>query len=218
MTKSSKPSQMVEKLVNKGVRGISNADGLLSIGWSVDGLSVIERISGTDVPTAGVDKKASGHGVPAYGAAGFSADSFAIDGTDLIPCAQVQTPSNTPSCSVPVAAGKTGYAARVENYERIRQDPTSNTWTVTAKNGTSSLYIALDGGTAVSTFRWHLASVTDTRGNHIDYTWTCDAAFQCDISTIAYKNQGSSTAVSTITFYKETRPDPITYHCRRYNA
>ena len=94
----------------RGVRNVPGAGGLLGIGWSIDGLSVLERASGSPVPAAGVDKAPGGRGVPAYGAAGLPADGFVLDGNELVACAEIQNPASTPSCAVPVAAGQTGFA------------------------------------------------------------------------------------------------------------
>jgi RHS repeat-associated protein len=193
----------------RGVRNISSSGGLLGIGWQLDGLSVIERISGNAAPAAGTDKMASGHGVPAYGAN----DSFELDGEELISCSQIQTPGSTPSCATPVAVGQTAYVTRIENFQRVRQDPTANTWIVTAKDGTQSLYTSLESGaTSATAFRWHLKSVTDRRGNHVDYAWSCNATNECTISTINYVNQGATpVTTSQIQFDTDVRPDPVTY-------
>lgn len=119
---------------SRGVRNIPSVGGWSGVGWSIDGPSSIKRISGTAVPAAGTDKKASGMGAPAYGAAGLPADSYALDGLELIPCAQIQAPTATPSCAVGgTTASNIGYAARRENYMRLRQNTTANTWVVTAK-------------------------------------------------------------------------------------
>jgi RHS repeat-associated protein len=198
---------------SRGIRNIPNAGGLLGVGWSIDGLSVIERTSGT-VFTAGTNKPASGRGVPAYGAAGFAPDSFALDGEELVPCAQVISPLATPSCAVAVAApppgGVLAYAPRVENFQRIRQDTTNNTWEITAKEGVRYVYYAFEGGTSATTFRWQLATVYDRRGNRVDYNWYCTNT-PCIISSITYKNAGSTEALYTIYFSYELRPDPISF-------
>ncbi len=194
---------------SRGVRNISSAGGLLGLGWQLDGLSAIDRISGSAAPAAGTDKMASGHGVPAYGAD----DSFALDGEELIPCAQIQTPDSSPSCATPVAGGQTAYVTRIENFQRVRQDTTANTWIVTAKDGTQSVYSSLEAGaTSASAFRWHLKSVTDRRGNHVDYAWSCNATNECTIATISYVNQGATPfTTSQIQFDTDLRPDPVTY-------
>jgi RHS repeat-associated protein len=196
----------------RNLRNIPSAGGWLGIGWSLDGLSGIDRISGSPVPVAGQDKTPSGMGTPAYGAASLPPDSFALDGAELIPCAQIQNQASTPSCFVGGTSGTLiGYAARVENYMRVRQNTTANTWEVTAKDGTKFIYGAVEGGTSSTTYRWLLTQVLDRRGNHVDYAYTCSAGLECTIDTITYLNQGSASVVATIKFYKETRPDTWSY-------
>ena len=193
-------------------RNIPSAGGWLGISWSLDGLSAIDRISGSPVPVAGQDKAPSGMGTPAYGAASLPADSFALDGGELIPCAQIQNQTSTPSCFVGGTSGTLiGYGARIENYMRIRQNTTANTWEVTAKDGTKFVYSAVEGGTSSTTYRWLLTQVLDRRGNHVDYAYNCSAGLECTIDTITYLNQGSASVVATIKFYKETRPDAWSY-------
>jgi YD repeat-containing protein len=196
---------------SRGVRNIPSAGGILGVGWSMGGLSTIERTSGSFAPVAGQDIRTGGHGVPSYGAAGMPPDGFALDGSELIACTVVANPSSTPSCAVPVAAGQLGFATRIENFERIRQVTASNTWEVAGKTGIKSIYTSLEGSDPTQTFRWHLASVIDRRGNHVDYTWSCNTTFECTISSIKYFNQASATAVSEISFITEARPDVITY-------
>ncbi len=155
----------------RGIRNIPSAGGILGIGWSLDGVSVIERVSGSKVPAGGQNKETGGRGVPAYGALGPSiSDSFSLDGDELIPCSQVAGPASTPTCSVAVASGETGFAARIENYKRIRQ--TGNRWEVTASDGTIYRYEAYESTSFSQTFRWYLTKVTDTSGNFLDYAWT----------------------------------------------
>ena len=55
---------------SRGIRNIPSSGGILGVGWSMGGLSTIERISGSFAPVAGQDIKTGGRGVPAYGAAG----------------------------------------------------------------------------------------------------------------------------------------------------
>jgi Salmonella virulence plasmid 65kDa B protein len=85
---------------SRGIRNIPSVGGWSGVGWSINGLSSITRVSGTPAPVGAVDKKKSGMGAPAYGAVGLPADSFELDGVELIPCGQIQTQANSPSCSV----------------------------------------------------------------------------------------------------------------------
>jgi hypothetical protein len=172
-------------------------------------LSIIQRVTGSTNP-AGVS---GGRGSPSYGASGLNADAFTLDDEELIPCASLSTAAqtSTPSCS-----GSTGYAARVENYLRIRRDTsTTNAWEVTAKDGTLYRYQTLESGGPNATFRWYLNKVTDRSGNHVDYEYYCPspAEKECVISAIKYRNYDSSTVRATITFDRETtdRPDVLTY-------
>jgi hypothetical protein len=193
----------------RGIRNIASVGGWTGIGWTIDGMSTIERISGSAVPAVGQPKLPSGMGAPAWGAAGLPPDSYMIDGAELIPCAEVQNQASTPSC---LAGGMTasliGYAPRVENYIRIRFNTANNTWEVTGKDGLKQIYSSVEGGTTTTTFRWLLTSVVDRRGNHVDYAYTCSAGVECLISMITYLNQGSVTPVATIKFYAEARPGP----------
>jgi RHS repeat-associated protein len=192
---------------SRGIRNIASVGGWTGIGWTIGGLSAIERVSGSPIPAAGQPKLPSGMGAPAWGAPGLPPDSFMLDGAILIPCAEVQNQSSTPSCaSGGMSASLIGYAPRIENYVRIRFNTANNTWEVTAKDGTKQIYGSVEGGTTTSTFRWLLTSVVDRRGNHIDYSYACSFGNECLISNIDYYNQGSATSVATIKFYSELRP------------
>ncbi len=193
----------------RGIRNIPSAGGILGIGWSLDGVSVIERVSGSKAPAGGQNKESGGRGAPAYDAAGLPPDSFSLDGDELIPCAQVAGTASTPSCYVPAASGETRYAARIENYKRIRQ--TGNRWDVTASDGTIYRYETYEPADFSQTFRWYLTKVTDTSGNYLDYAWTCNGDFECRINRIDYVNSGTTTAVASVKFYVENRDDIVRY-------
>lgn len=194
---------------SRGTRNLAGTGGWLGAGWKLDGVSVIERVSGAPVPAAGQPKRPSGRGSPAYGASGLPPDSFILDGEELLLCTELQTPSSSPSCAAPVAVGLTGYAGRVENYLRIRQNSAANIWEVTARDGTKYEYSAVQGGAATTAFRWHLAKVTDRRGNHVDYAYSCTTGNECTLSTIGYVNQGASSPFATIAFHYDARPESI---------
>lgn len=189
----------------RGIRNIPSVGGTLGVGWSIGGLSVIERTGGT---SATPSVKSGGHGVPAYGAASLPADGYALDGAELIECTKVSNPATSPSCLVPIQAGEIAYAARNENYERIRSNAASNTWTVTSKTGIVSMYSSLEG---TNPFRWHLTSVTDRRGNSAKYEWACNPTFECSIAAIKMLNQAATTPYAEVLFITEARPDVITY-------
>lgn len=191
-----------------GIRNLSPVGGELGIGWTLRGVSAIQRVSGTAAPAAGQTKQVSGRGAPNYGAAGFPADSFVLDGTELVSCTEVADPSSSPSCATGGGAGS--WTSRVETYLRIRQNTSSNTWEVTGRDGTRSVYTSLEGQSAQYTYRWHLSSVIDSRGNHVDYGWSCNYG-HCTIASIRAYSQGSGAAASEILFHMLDRPDPLTY-------
>ncbi len=158
----------------------SRGNGLAGVGWSLSGLSVIERAS-------------PGKGTPAYD----GSDIFLLDGQELVPCV---TGTISPSCDT----GGT-HATEVESYIRIKQDTTANTWEVTGRDGTLTTYTAVMGPNTTApanTYRWAIASVVDTHTNTVTYSWWCSGTpiVQCYAETIAYNG-------STITFHWETRPD-----------
>ena len=193
---------------SSGLRNLPPAGAELGVGWTLRGVSAIQRVSGTAPPAAGQNKQASGRGAPAYGAAGFPADSFVLDGTELVPCSQVAAPGSTPSCAT--GGGSGAWTSRVETFLRIRQIPASNSWEVTGRDGVRSVYTSLEGLPAEQTYRWHLASVTDRRGNRVDYGWSCEFA-HCTIASIRAFSLGSGAPASEIIFHTQDRPDRITY-------
>jgi RHS repeat-associated protein len=196
----------------RGIRNTPSAGSILGVGWSIGGLSLIERVAGSQAPVVNADKKPGGRGVPAYGAAGLPLDGFVLDGQELVPCDQIQNPSSSPSCAIVTEAGQLAYTARNETYDRIRQKPIDNTWEITGRNGIKSVYRAFFASdtTSSQTFRWYLAGVFDRRGNHVDYTWSCDIS-DCVIAKIGMFNQGSGTPFSEILIINEIRSDVITY-------
>lgn len=194
----------------RNIRNLPGAGGWIGVGWSLSGLSTIERVTGSPVPAVGQPKVPGGRGSPGYGATGLQPDSFTLDGDELIACAEVQNPSSSPSCAAPVASGFTGYSARIENYLRIRRNSASNIWEVTARDGTKYEYTAVQGGTSATAFRWHLTKATDRRGNHVDYAYSCTSSNECTLTTISYVNQASATPIATIAFHYEARPESLT--------
>jgi hypothetical protein len=128
-------------LTYDSARKVSNfgqPGGELGIGWTLSGLSVIERVSGT-TKVAGQDKPASARGLPHYGLiAGMPEDSFTLDGQELIACTEIQNPASSPSCAVPTTTGETAYTTRVESFLRIRRS--GEGWTVTNTRGIVSTY------------------------------------------------------------------------------
>ncbi|MBI2394387.1 MAG: hypothetical protein HYV09_32755 [Deltaproteobacteria bacterium] len=138
-----------------------------------------------------ITRASKGAGAPKYDAT----DVFYFDGQELVPCA---SGSSSPSCMT----GGT-HSTKIESYGKIRFDAPSNTWTVWQKDGTRSLYVPVyDAGPGI--FRWGLSSVADTHGNAVSYGWWCDPGADCYPDSISYNG-------TSIRFYREARPDPITF-------
>ncbi|MBV7518870.1 RHS repeat-associated core domain-containing protein [Ensifer sp. ENS12] len=162
--------------------------GYTGFAWGLDGLDVIERAS-------------PGYGVPAYDAS----DVYLLNGSELVACASGMVSA---SC----ATGGT-HANENEDYRRIRFDSASNTWTVTARDGTVSLFRSVaamanfnpTAGTPEydlnQTGRYVLASVTDTNGNAITYQYTCPDLPMCLPERITYNNNYYTH------FFYDARPD-----------
>jgi len=170
-------------------------NGPLGMGWRVDGLSVIQRAS-------------PGRGVPTYD----SSDVYLLDGQELAPCGQTGTANA--SCS---ASGT--HTTKIESLVRVTRNGSAN-WILRARDGTRLTYLPLDDE---QDYRWRLSTVADTHGNTVTYNYACPAVPdlpnqpnippfifnsnepECYIDTISY-NQ------TTVTFYREQRPDIFTYN------
>jgi RHS repeat-associated protein len=174
---------------NRGLSAGRALAGWVGTGWSLEGFSSIVRVS------------------PKRGAPLFqSNDRWLLDGEELAPCT-----SGTGGASC-----KTGgmYTTRVESYRRIKYAESSNTWTVTARDGTIYTYKS-SGSVGVDNppdppnslllrhYHYVLTSARDTHGNEVKYEYDCKTAAVCYLSKITY-NQTS------ITFYRETKPDKMT--------
>lgn len=154
--------------------------GWLGDGWTVNGISRIERAS-------------PGRGAPRYD----STDVFLLDGQELIPCA---TGSVSPSC-------KTGgtHSTKMENYFRIALSGsgTSAIWTITAKDGKKFIYqpVYLVSNNSV-VFKWGVRQVIDTKSNTVTYSWGSNLYGCCweYPDSISYNG-------TTVKFYWEQRPD-----------
>ena len=122
----------------------SNGNGVVGVGWSLDGVGVIERAS-------------PGKGAPRYD----EHDIFLLDGQELVACAPG---SVSPSCTT----GGT-HSTKMESYERIAFGD-DDRWVVTSKEGIRREYapaFVVDG----DTFRWALDRVVDPLGNVVSYSW-----------------------------------------------
>jgi RHS repeat-associated protein len=161
-------------------------NGFLGVGWRLDGLSVIQRASPR-------------RGVPSFG----SSDIYLLDGDEMVACG---TGVTSPSCS----AGGT-HATKVESFLRIKQVGSPNSWEVTARDGTKLTYLPVsswcttNNSNEANNYRWALGTVVDTHGNTVTYSYGCESSTpNLYIDTISYNG-------NSLKFYKETRPDTLTY-------
>ncbi|WP_312404256.1 toxin TcdB middle/N-terminal domain-containing protein [Rhizobium sp.] len=162
--------------------------GWAGYAWGMDGLDVIERAT-------------PGYGVPAYD----TGDVYLLNGEELVACT---TGMVAGSC----LAGGT-HVAEVENFKRVVFDSAANTWTVTDRDGTRSVFksvMALTGSTPAADStdyklqhdgRYLLAQVIDTNNNTVSYAYTCPQSPVCYPSKVTYGGGAS------IDFYYEVRPD-----------
>jgi RHS repeat-associated protein len=184
----------------------SSGNSPLGIGWSLQAGSQINR-AGKPI------------GAPHYNSVD---DGFWLDGMELIAC---ESASQSMSCR----SGGT-HTTREETSRRITLDTNTNTWRVWEKDGTQFLYKPSQPGAATSsdaTFRWLLSTVTDTHGNIVTYSYSCDATHNsCYLNSILYgagescsgtANGGEKIPPHTglrlpgvsIRFYWEDRTDPV---------
>ncbi|RYG99568.1 MAG: hypothetical protein EON58_03475 [Alphaproteobacteria bacterium] len=138
----------------------------LGYGWGMDGIDVIERAS-------------PGYGYPMYSAKG-AADIHLLNGEELVPCKAEMV---TASCT----AGGT-HVTEVENFKRVSFSTAANTWTVTDRDGTKSLFRSVmeiagtnpaentDDYFLQHNGRWMLSEVEDTNGNKVAYSYSCAVA------------------------------------------
>lgn len=135
----------------------SGGNGWVGVGWSLGGVGSIERAS-------------PGKGSPKYDAT----DIYLLGGEELVPCA---TGSVSPSCTT----GGT-HSTKTEGYARIALSGTGTaaTWTITAKDGTKSVYGSVLnhpgangtlGNSDDQIFRYGLKQVIDTKNNTVTYSW-----------------------------------------------
>ena len=184
---------------SRGIRSRPGAGGWLGVGWALEGVSVIERVSGNGLA---IDAS-GGRGTGAYGLAGMPADRFTLDGDELEPC----TATDGPCTNAGLGANQLRYRGRVETFLRIRYDQSTNDWFVHGRDGTRYEYL---GPAETNTFRWYLSRVVDRKGNFADYTYSCTAGQECVLSSITLNNQGTSgSPVVTINFHYEARPETL---------
>ncbi len=150
----------------------------VGVGWQLSGLAVVERT------------RFKGRGTPRFTAS----DVFVLNGEELLPCSSVP---HSPGC----AAGGT-HARKRESYDRIAYDSASNSWTVTAKNGTRTV-LAPVYQTPAGTWRWGQSRVIDTHGNSTQYVWACEGG-DCYLDRITY-------GPYVVRLFRETRPDVLSF-------
>ncbi len=130
---------------------------------------------------------------PGRGAARFSqpigSDVYLYNGEELVPSTTL---------------GGT-HATKRQSYLRIAR--VGDVWTVTQRDGTAltfekKMYVS----SRIS--RWGLTQVRDTHGNTVNYSWYCEPSgiqyAECYPSSVSY-------GPTTITIYRESRPDPQSY-------
>jgi hypothetical protein len=158
----------------------SDGNGWLGVGWSLDGVGVIERAG-------------PGKGAPRYD----GNDIHLLDGRELVACAPG---SVSPSCTT----GGT-HSTKIESYMRVAYTGAgpSSRWTITEKDGTQRVYapvFSANGGASV--FRWGLEQVIDTKGNVVTYHWAADQFGCCweYLDSVTYNG-------TTVKFHYEQRSD-----------
>ena len=170
------------------------SDSRVGAGWRLTGLSTIERAN-------------SRRAVPTF----TSADIWLLDGQELVTCGTYVGAGCQPE------AGGT-HATWVEGFQRIKQITESNTWEVTARDGTRYVYKPLgtwaESGTVPLTgddqnlmlnqYRYMLAEKIDTLGQKVSFDYTCGDDLDCWISMISY-------SIGEIRFHWEARPDVESY-------
>ena len=164
-------------------------NGMLGVGWSLQGLSEIHVTSATG-------------GAPRNN----SSDRFRLDGIELIPCANAPGASSvakSPSCKYALPAPLEGYTARTETCQRIAFEPstTGGRWFVWNKDGTKKTYAR-----SRDMAQWNIAEILDVHGNRVSYGYTHlgIGASPEYLDDIAY-NQTS------IKFHWEPRRDVISF-------
>ncbi|NIX78462.1 FG-GAP-like repeat-containing protein, partial [Microvirga terricola] len=173
---------------NRGLTAGRPLAGWVGTGWSLEGFSTIQRI-------------AARGGAPRFD----SDDRWSLDGEELAPC--------TPGMVSPGCKGGT-HVTRVESYRRIKYDAASNTWQVTARDGTVYTYkssgaLGVDhpptpaNDAFLNHYLYVLVSAKDTHGNEVEYAYDCDTAAICYPTKISYNG-------TTISPYRELKPDRMT--------
>lgn len=165
---------------SRGLRAGGLNAGYLGVGWTLEGLSEITRIS-------------RNRGLPRLD----DTDTFMLDGEELVACPATTEPSA--SCDTGTDATRGNYTTRVESFQRIRRTA-DNTWIVTARDGTAYTYVSTWGftdgnpvtdddaglGALAGRYRYLLKVAQDTHGNRVTYDYACPNVAICWPTAIAY--------------------------------
>lgn len=130
----------------------NGGNGMLGVGWSLQGLSKIHVTSSTG-------------GTPQND----PSDRFRLDGIELIACANAPVGSSiakSPSCKYALPAPLVGYTGRTETFKRIAFEPSANggRWFVWNRDGSKRTYIQ-----SRDMAQWNIADVIDVHGNRVSY-------------------------------------------------
>ncbi|KZM39701.1 SpvB/TcaC N-terminal domain-containing protein [Labrenzia sp. OB1] len=169
---------------------------LLGAGWRLTGTSSIERATAR-------------RAVPRFN----NQDIWLLDGQELVPCPSSQSSTNVtvpPGC----AAGGT-HSTWVESYQRIKLDITTNTWTITARNGLKFVYKPVSEFTSydqsndvelriTNEYRYLISEKIDTLGKAVHYSYECEELVACRPSKVSYD-------AGEVDFFYESRPDVVSY-------
>jgi RHS repeat-associated protein len=176
----------------------SAGDGLVGVGWQLDATSVIARTTARG-------------GIPDPTPA--ATDRFTLDGEELVACPTattttiygvVESTSTSPSCRTAFRAfgsAASFYSTRHESNQRLRYQGGSGSWTVSSPDGRTARYETYDGAQT-----WLLTHSEDRHHNGVDYTYTCSAGSECELSSIRWGDNGPVRGAE-VDFYYETRND-----------
>lgn len=135
-------------------------NGWLGVGWSLSGLSLIERAS-------------PGGGAPRWD----GTDIYQLDGTDLIAC----TTLGGTHCPERQSFQRV-VRVTTNNGDSVCN---SNCWYVLSGTGITSTYTPLYA-VGANIYRWALKTVEDPRGNTVTYNYWCDPGQNCYLDNITY--------------------------------
>lgn len=156
-------------------------NGFAGFGWSLGGVSVIERANGQWNTWE---------------------DSFTLDGQTLLEC---QAGWSYPSC----ATGGTHYTHQ-ESYLKIKR-VSDALWEVYGKDGTRTDFTPIYTPPGFpAPYRYGQSKVTDTHGNTVIYTWDINSGGiegNTYPRTVTY--EGSTGSGYRIELFREARPDPV---------